>query len=170
MHDGKIRATQWRGAGGAPTPGRHGAAAVELAILLPVLCFLFVAIVDFARIIYADVILTNCASAGAVYASNPNIQPLSPFYNVNPSIGAQNAALAEASNLSPAPSVSVVYGSSSGGPFNSSGPLIPGYCQVTVTWTFQTIVDYQGLAGWMSGIPPSTTLTRVVVMEMVPPS
>jgi hypothetical protein len=170
MRYGKIRATEWGGTGGAPIPRRHGAAAVELAILLPVLCFLFVATVDFARIIYADVILTNCAAAGAVYASNPNVQPLSPYYNVNPSTGTQNAALAEATDLSPAPSVSVVYGSSSGGPFSSGAPLIPGYCQVTVTWTFHTIVDYQGIAGWISGIQPTTTLTRVVVMEMVPPS
>jgi Flp pilus assembly protein TadG len=55
-------------------PGREaGAATVELAALLPFLCFLFVAAVDSARIFYDGITVQNCARNGACYASNyPN--------------------------------------------------------------------------------------------------
>ena len=47
--------------------GRRGAAAVELALLLPVLVFCSMMSVDFARVAYAQVTLQNCARNGALY-------------------------------------------------------------------------------------------------------
>jgi Flp pilus assembly protein TadG len=46
---------------------RRAAAAVELAVLLPVLIFWSMAGVDFARLIYVQVTLQNCARNGALY-------------------------------------------------------------------------------------------------------
>jgi Flp pilus assembly protein TadG len=52
---------------------RRGAAAVELALLLPLLCFLFVIAVDFARVFYFTITVENCARCGAIYAGrDPN--------------------------------------------------------------------------------------------------
>jgi Flp pilus assembly protein TadG len=48
---------------------RRGAAAVELAFLLPFLAFVFAAAVDFARVFYATQTLTTAAATGATYAS-----------------------------------------------------------------------------------------------------
>src|SRR5688500_14469174 len=83
---------------------RRGAAVVELAVLLPLLVFLFVIAVDFARIFYYSVTLTNCARAGAMYASDPTTSGESAFAST------QAAALADATNLSPPPTVTSVNG------------------------------------------------------------
>jgi TadE-like protein len=45
----------------------RGAAAVELALLLPVLVFCSMITVDFARVAYVQVALQNCARNGALY-------------------------------------------------------------------------------------------------------
>ena len=49
------------------TDQRSGIAAVELAFVLPILIFMCMATVDFARIGYAHCILQNCARNGALY-------------------------------------------------------------------------------------------------------
>ena len=65
-------------------PGaRRGAAAVELALVLPFLAFLFVIAVDWSRIFYFTVIVTSCARNGALYASDPPNQPRSPYASVS---------------------------------------------------------------------------------------
>jgi Flp pilus assembly protein TadG len=46
---------------------RNGIAAVELAFLLPLLIFMCMATVDFARVSYVQVTLQNCARNGALY-------------------------------------------------------------------------------------------------------
>ena len=48
-------------------PKRRGLAAVELAVLLPLLLFMCMVTIDFARVIYAMVIMQNCARNGALY-------------------------------------------------------------------------------------------------------
>jgi Flp pilus assembly protein TadG len=126
------------------TAPRKGVAAVELAVLLPFLAFIFVVTVDFSRIFYDALILSNCARNGALYAcANPT--------NSLDTTGIQNAALADASNLSPTPTVTSTTGTNSDG----------NYVQVTVTWTFQTITNYPG-------IPSTITLTRTVQMRVSP--
>jgi Flp pilus assembly protein TadG len=77
-------------------PERWGAAAVELAVLLPLLTFLFVITVDFARIFYYAQVIENCARNGAIYESNLTTAQ-SPYASL------QNAALADAAGLSPQP-------------------------------------------------------------------
>jgi len=144
-----------------PTPRRSAVAAVELAVLLPFLCFLFVVAVDYARIFYFAVTLQNCARNGAYYASDyPNNS-----YLYNDIYGYKNlddAVLRDAGNLSPAPTYQVAYGPSSDGPFSASSSNANSYVQVTVTWTFTSITNYPG-------IPSNVTLTRTAVMKVAPP-
>jgi Flp pilus assembly protein TadG len=46
-----------------------GAALVELAVSLPVLLLIFVITIDFARVFYLSIALTNAARAGAQYGA-----------------------------------------------------------------------------------------------------
>jgi Flp pilus assembly protein TadG len=78
---------------------RTGAAAVELAILLPFLGLMFAAAVDFARIYFATQTLENCAYSGALYASG-TAWTSSSSGGVVPA--AKNAACADGTTLSPA--------------------------------------------------------------------
>ena len=51
---------------GRPRPwGDRGAAAVELALILPVLLLLIGGVVDFGRAFFAQIIITNAAAEGA---------------------------------------------------------------------------------------------------------
>jgi Flp pilus assembly protein TadG len=52
--------------------GERGAALVELALASPILVVLIVGIVDFARIFYLGLQVTDAARAGAQYGSTPN--------------------------------------------------------------------------------------------------
>jgi TadE-like protein len=61
----QFRAGTRGGSRGADS--RSGAAAVELAGLLPILIFCTMASVDFARVAYVQVTLQNCARNGAVF-------------------------------------------------------------------------------------------------------
>jgi Flp pilus assembly protein TadG len=123
---------------------RRGVAAVELAILLPFLAFIFIAAVDFGRIFYYSQVIDNCARQGALYASDPHA-PAANLYST-----VQDAALADASGLSPQPSVTTANGTDAAG---------NAYVAVTVTWQFQTIANYPG-------IPSTTNLSRTVQMRV----
>jgi len=115
---------------------------VELAVLVPLLVLLFMITVDFARVFYFSVTLTNCARAGALYASDPTTADESPFANV------QAAALADASNLTPQPTISSTSGTDGQG---------RSYVSVTATYSFQTITGFPG-------IPNTVPLQRTVTM------
>jgi Flp pilus assembly protein TadG len=133
---------------------------VELAVLLPFLCFLFVVSVDYARIFYFAVTLQNCARNGAYYASNyPNNSYL--YNDIYGYKSLDDAVLRDAGNLSPAPTYQCAYGSSCNGPFTLAQAPSDGYVQVTVTWTFQSITNFPG-------IPSTVTLTRACVMKVAP--
>ena len=126
--------------------GRKAAAAVELAVLLPLITFLFVIAVDFARIFYYSQVIENCARQGALYASDPK----APANNLYTSV--QQAALADATGLNPQPTVTSSTGTDGSG--NS-------FVSVTVSWQFQTITNY-------IGVPSSVTLNRTVQMRSAP--
>ncbi|MFI7600242.1 TadE family protein [Actinoplanes sp. NPDC049681] len=49
----------------APAPGDHGAAAVEMALVLPLLLLLLFGIIDFGRALNAQITLTEAAREGA---------------------------------------------------------------------------------------------------------
>jgi Flp pilus assembly protein TadG len=110
--------------------------------LLPLLAFLFVIAIDFARIYYYSLTLQNCAWAGALYARDPHVADESPFAN------AEDAALADAVNISPAPTIS-----------QSSGTDATGrsYTEVTAAYQFDTLTAFPG-------VPSQLNLERSIRM------
>jgi Flp pilus assembly protein TadG len=125
---------------------RRGAAAVEMAVLLPFLVLMFLGVLDFCRVFYFSMMVENCARNGAMYASDPLTASESPYPNV------EAAALAGAANLSPSPTVSSFHGSDSDG---------QPYVAVTVSYPFVTISNYPGL-------PVQFHLTRTVQLTVAP--
>jgi Flp pilus assembly protein TadG len=123
---------------------RAGAAAVELAVLLPFLILISLVTVDWARIFYFSVIIDNCARQGALYESDPVAATQSPYASVT------DAALADASDLQPQPAVSTN---------NGVDEVGNPYIEVTVSWQFSTITNYPGINSlW---IMSRTVRTRV---------
>jgi Flp pilus assembly protein TadG len=127
-------------------PGRRGTSVVELAVLLPLLALLFVVAVDYARVFYYSVTLNECARNGALYARDAVAAKESPYTSV------EEAALSNASNLDPAPTVTKTNGTDAKG---------QPYVQVTVTYTFNTLTSYPG-------VPGSVALSRTVRMHTAP--
>jgi Flp pilus assembly protein TadG len=129
---------------------RRAAAAVEMAICLPLLMFLLFITIDWARIFYYSVTITNCARQGALYLSDPSAQAKSPYANYT------QAALADASNLSPQPNVE---------PPTYSGTSPNQTVAVKVSWQFSTITNYITNA---TGDPNTVTIYRIVTMRVAP--
>jgi Flp pilus assembly protein TadG len=126
--------------------GRRGAAAVEFALLLPFLLFLFVVAVDYSRVFYYTQVIENCARNGALYACDPKA-PANYLYS-----SVQQAALADAGNLNPQPTVTSTTGTDSAG---------NAYVAVTVAWQFKTTTGYPG-------VPNTINLSRTVQMRQAP--
>lgn len=123
---------------------RSGAAAVELAVLAPILAFLFIIAIDWARVFYFTVTINDCARNGAMFLSDEMMTTQSQYKTVT------EAALA-GTNLSPTPTVTTANGSDS-----SNRPWV----ECTVTYPFKTITNFPG-------VPASTTLTKTVRMYKV---
>ena len=110
--------------------------------MLPLLVLLFLITVDFARVFHFSLTLTNCARAGALYACDPVAATESPFPTV------ESAALADATNLSPQPSITSTTG------IDDSGRA---YAEVTAKYTFTSITSFPV-------IPKEVKLSRTVRM------
>ena len=113
-----------------------------MAILAPLMVFLFVITVDFARVYYFSLTLTNCARSGAFYASDPWTANESPFAST------EEAALSEARNISPAPTISERHGADGSG---------HAWVEVSAEHRFSTITGFPG-------VPSDVRLTRSVRM------
>lgn len=122
---------------------RRGVAAVELALLLPLLALLFVLAVDFARIFYYSIIVTNCARNGAIYGCQDPTRALD-------TAGIDTAAKKDATNL---PSVTVTSAADSN--------TTPTYVDVTVSYPFSTITRFPGVTS-------TFTIVRKVRMNVSP--
>jgi Flp pilus assembly protein TadG len=139
---------------------RRAAAAVELAICLPLMMFLFMVTIDWARLYYYDLMIANCARQGALWASDPVAQAQSPYATLS------QAALAEYQNFSwpgSPPTVSSANGTDGNG--NAT-------VAVTVTWNIP-----QGQSGLFPTYAPGSpdpgftmlsSLSRTVTMRMAP--
>jgi len=125
---------------------RRGVAATELAFLLPLLVLLFAIGVDWGRIFYYSITIDNCARNGALFAMDPYSNIKSPYANMTA------AALADAPNLSPQPTVTT-----------ASGVTADGYKYVdcTVTYPFKTMTQ-------LPGVPTTTSLARTVRVFVAP--
>jgi Flp pilus assembly protein TadG len=134
---------------GRAQSGRRAAAVAELAVLLPFLCFAFVAALDFGRVFYYSIIVTSCARGGALYGSANTTQAVD-------TSGIQSAAQKDATNLD---TTQLKINSSPG--YDSKGNLIT--VTVTAKYPFSTITGYA-----LPGVTGQLTLTRTVQMKVVP--
>src|SRR5271157_2078801 len=119
---------------------RRGVAATELAVWLPLLVFVLIIAIDFCRLFFAYTIITNAARNGALWASdqhaNPNFQMVPPSWS--PYATVQDAALADANNLSPTPIVLPPT-------YKTDGQGNPT-ASVTVQYQFNMISTYLGFS------------------------
>jgi TadE-like protein len=135
---------------------RRGMAAVELALLLPLLVFACMVAVDFARVVYAMVALQNCARNGALYE----------FYKAAgyslPSgwTSLSTAVEADAGNLTV--TVPSTYGSNS----NPYSPASSSNNYVTVTAQCNFSLITLGSNDGLPSIGSSMTLTQSASMPM----
>jgi Flp pilus assembly protein TadG len=132
---------------------RRGAAAAELAMMLPFMAFILIIATDFCRVFFAYNTITNAARNGALWASDPfangTISPSqSPYATV------QAAVLADANNLSPALTSSNIT--------QTSGTDGQGHTTVIVTvqYPFKLVTSYLGFS--------TATLSRQVTMRVIP--
>ena len=135
------------GRGQKQKKSRRATAAVELAVLLPVLIFWSMAGVDFARIVYVQVILQNFARNGALYE----------FYTkAGYSLPSGWTSLATAVQADEGSGVSVT------GSATSPASATNNYVTVTTTATFAPIAlpSMHGLPS----IPGTITLSQSVSM------
>ena len=158
----RMRSVQPRSA----QPLRRGATAVELALVLPFLMFLFVIAIDYARIFYYGVILENCARNGAYYASNyPNASYLYNdiygYKNLDEAIYSDAASMMKPGD--PAKNnakYELTYSYTLDGTYGAT-PIASGYAKVTMRWTFKTVTQ-------VPAIPGTVALERSVIMKMAP--
>ncbi|MDZ4686384.1 MAG: TadE family protein [Planctomycetaceae bacterium] len=120
---------------------------MELALVLPLLAFVFVVGADFSRVFYYSQLLTEAAHKGAQFASNADLADRLPYET------AEEAALADLLMLKPTPTVKTVQ-------FDED--TVPT-AQVTVTYQFRPICQQFGLVD-------SLNLTRTARMRLHPSS
>jgi Flp pilus assembly protein TadG len=125
---------------------RRGAAACELAILLPFLALMFAFAVDYCRVFYYTQTVEGCAHAGALYASGAATRGP----GVSATDAARQAAVAEGVSLNPPLAAE-----------NVSVSITGSTASLTVTYVFQTLTTYPGASG-------PVTLTRTVTMPLLP--
>ncbi len=124
--------------------GRHGAATVEFAILLPLLMFLFGIGVDWARAFYYHVTITNASRNAATWGCQSPSQAAD-------STGIQNIALQDCSSLGAGVTV------------QSSVVTVDGidYLRVTVRYAFQPLTG-------LPGTPSTQTIWQTTEMRVMP--
>jgi Flp pilus assembly protein TadG len=139
---------------------RRGAATAELALLLPLLMFLFLVSIDFARVFYYSQTVENCARNGAIYASN-TMNGSTWLGSGSNYAAVKQATLADASNLNP--------------------PIDPNNISVSTTTTggnqvVTVTINYTFPLGTNYSLPPLFTIgnqvafTRSVQMRVAPQS
>ena len=146
------------------SPGRakrRGSAVLELSLVLPILISLGLICVDFGRVAFYYIAVTNAAMAGAQYAS-ANPYPPAAVSRALWVTNAKNAVTAEfagssgysSSTITPTVSAPTV------DPGNSSYYLV----SVTATYSFNTLISWS----WLPGYNNTISLSRTVVLrEMI---
>jgi len=147
-----------------PRKTRKGAAAVEMALVLPFLVFVLLASIDFARVIYYTIVIDNCCHNAVIFGSqtydNQNQQwignqqywqgPNSQMLSTEQAAGDVNGT-----NLSPALANSNITVSPGTDAYGNS------VNNVTITYSFKTIAPFPG-------IPSTVTITRTVQVRVAP--
>jgi Flp pilus assembly protein TadG len=139
---------------------RRGAAATELALILPVLIMIVFGCVDFGRFAYDLIAVTNAARAGAASGIMNNYTATTLGTTTTPGTWKGNvaaAAKAEMADYLPA-NITVTVPN----PTTDANGL--KRVDVTVSYTFQSIVNWN----WPGlGIPHNPTITRTVEMRLI---
>lgn len=130
-----------------PYRSRRGAAAVELAVLLPFLVFLLIIGADWARLLYFKIEVDGAARAGALWAADPSRQGEAPT--------GWNTLLNAVRKASP----SLPADTAANDTITTSGGITVH--QVTVTMSFATLTNFPG-------VPTTSTIKRTVEMRELP--
>jgi Flp pilus assembly protein TadG len=126
-------------------PDRPGAVVVELAVILPLIVFLALVGVDFARIFSRSLILETASRNACIYAAQDPGKAAD-------QTAIRAVALKDLTDVQPTPTVtSSTYTGADG--FQ--------YVKVTVSMTFTTISNYPG-------VPTATEMHRSTVMRICP--
>lgn len=133
---------------------RAGAAAVELAVVLPFLVFLAVIATDWARLLHHTITIEQATRTGAVYAADETTQRESRYYDPVVATAVKKIVQAEASGLEPSklkdPTVT-----------KFTGPDGKPRVTVTVQYNFRTLTN-------LPGVPTNQTLIRSATMRVFP--
>jgi Flp pilus assembly protein TadG len=124
---------------------RRGTAAVELAVCLPFLIYIFLGCLDYGRIFYGALTTSNCSLNAAYMAADANSGNLYPYADVNA------AASADATNLTNT-TPSFTNGTDSKGNTTET---------CTMNYQFKTISQFPGL-------PTTTSLNRYTTVRQAP--
>jgi Flp pilus assembly protein TadG len=124
---------------------RRGTSAVELAVVAPFLVYMVCIAVDFARAYRHSQVVTSAARNGALYGCDTPAKAAD-------TAGITQAALSEATDLNPPPTVTIQQGVDA-----ANNP----YIQVTVSCQFQTITRFPG-------VPTNVTVSRTCQMRVCP--
>ena len=129
--------------------GDRGQALVELALIVPILIIIMLGVVDYGRVYFAYISVTNGARIGADYAASGPSEAAD-------TAAIKAAALGDTTNLlnqsATNPDVTVVTAN------DSQGAL---YADVTMTYTFTTLFPWPGL-------PTSIDIERTVRSRVAP--
>lgn len=139
-----------------------GSALVELAVVLPLLVLVMVGTIDFARVFYMGMELTNAARAGAQYGA----------YNIAQSgniAGMQAAAIGSVNiaGVTATPSRTCQCATSVGA-FSAATctTTCPSGQHLVITVTVTTAKTFTLIAGSFPGIPHSVNLVRAATLRV----
>lgn len=135
-HEGRDPATRRK--------AHRGQGLVELALIMPIMIVMLLGTIDFARAFSAYIQVTNAAREGAYFGARSSS-------NANDAVAVEAAAKADSPTIyGTAPGVSSVV--QPDGDYEQ--------IRVTVTYTFNTLIDYPG-------IPQTIPLSRTVTMRVI---
>ncbi len=123
----------------------NGQAALELALLAPILALLLIIVGDSARVYYTAIELTGAAQAGAAYGGQSPIM-------AGDLAGMQQAARADAADLSTMTIAASSYCECPGDDAHLACssmmdcPDRQAYVEVDTTATFHTLINYPGIS------------------------
>jgi len=136
--------------GNGPRNSRRGTAAVEFALILPIVMILVLGCIDFGRFTHSYLAVTNAARAGAGFGS---VNPYTTASATTWKADIKSAVVDEMSKLNGFDSTQLTVTSSYIDEGNGLWRV-----KVTVSYPFQSVVSWPGL-------PATMTMQRVVVMR-----
>jgi Flp pilus assembly protein TadG len=139
----------------------HGAALVELALATPLLLILIVGVVDFARVFYLGMQVTDAARAGAQYGSSPAVN----FNATTTQTRAQTASPQSAPTIATPVEVCACVNDATAPTTLTAGACTAAcadhrtvFVSVTASKAFSPIMRFPG-------VPSSVTISRTVTLR-----